>query len=379
VANQLFAIRVGSAAIVRPAPPDARDAEAGASVGREATTLIAESPIVTAPPKGELGGAVSQWEANLSAEEGRTQVAARFENRILFECHWPRKNQEFSLYRGYAGPCAEDFVVAYDGFVYAVATACDAPFPRPYSFILGREGRRILETILGASKTFSVDVIGPSPMFPVVYLCFADEPDAFSLGRDLIREGDTLESLYVLRREDAATARRALEQALHGLLYTADIHYSCLEARIGFMTEQAALYKRLDKAMQACRELARPLGWHPRGWVSTMSRQRDLRQLVGESYGHYVDLEEARAAVTELGNEARDAFARDPLLQPHAAYTSEQVADVFAWDGHHVLEALRFLAEESRSRGLELATWQGPLLGALIALAATALALWLGG
>ena len=379
MSNQLFAIRFGSAVIIRRGPPGADDEEAGASIGRQATGLIAGSPIVTAQPKGGMGGRVFQWEATLSPEGDGNEIAVEFEDRIVFGCHWPRKNQDFSLDPPYGGPCAEDFVIAYDGFVYAVATACDAAFPRPYSFIFGREARRILEAILAPATTFTLDVIGPCPMSPVIYLCFADEPDSFSLGRDLIREGDTLESVYVLSSRDDAAARSVLEDALASLLPPAERVYSCFESRIDFVAEQVALYKRLDSAMQACRELARPPGRGPRAWVSGMSRQRQLRQLVGEAYAHYVDLEEARAAVRQVAKEVTEVFSRNLLLQPHAGCTTEVIADVFEWDGRHVLEAVRFLAEESRSRGLELATWQGPLLGALIALAATALALWLGG
>ena len=375
----LFAIRVGSLVIV-DSEPTTEDPERGVLIRREATRLIGSSPIVTVEPKGGLEGQVHQSRMRLSPLEDATErTAVHFGGAISFRCHWPRKNQEFALYPSYAGPCAEDFAVAYNGFLYAVGVRCEAPLPRPYSFIFGREGWRLLEAILSPSDLWELDIIGPCPMFPVIYLAFADDPASFSLGRDLMREGDTLESLYVLPRGEIPNVEEALGDILESLLDVAASHYLCLQNRLEFMYEQGAVYRRLDEATRACCELAPQLAWTPRAWLRALLSQRKLRRLVAECYSHYVELEEARAGVSSLAMEAKEDFRRHPLLQPHEGYTGEVVRDVFEWHGQHVLEALRFVAEESRSRGLEAATWQGPLVAAAIAFAVTVVTLWLAG
>jgi len=379
---ELFAIRIGCLLVLdkvytegHQAGPE--DQQRARQISQEIMRRIRESPIVVEEPKEDLGPTGHWSDVTVFGQEPPKRAALEFGDRVVFKAHWPRKNQELFHH---SGPCLEDFTLTYNGAIYATTVQCDKPIDPSYSFLFGREGHRILKAILAPSDQWDLEVVGPSPMGPVFYIAFADDPSEYSFGRELIREGDTSESLLVMPRPAVANPIEAVGDVLEELFFPADMYYAAMIARLGFYHELESLYSSFDNATKLYRGTLDPLPPDPRRWLSRVASSRKLRGAIGMAYTHYAELEEKRAAARRMTDLAARAFAGHPLLEPHRSSPGDEMADVFEWQGHHILEASRFLVEESRSQRLELATWQGPLVAALIGGGAGALvALLLGG
>lgn len=347
--------------------------ERGDLVKARVNQLIAESPIVTERPAASLNGPLTPlhvW------SEGEYRHALCFEEPAVFRVHWPSKNQE--TFGPYAGPFVQDFTIAFDGFGFACAARCAHPLPRPYSFVFGREGRRILETILGGESEWEISVIGPSPMYVVPYICFTAEPTDYSPDFELRREGDTLETLTVLSSPKRGELESTVQDALGSLLHATQPHFYSLVARSECMHRQVTLNNAFQAAAEAHTRLLTVAGWKPTRWLQRLTATRTIRSSVGSAYAEYVELIEIRRSLEQEVRDAKEAFQRHPLLAPASDYCEQFVEDIFKWSGEHVLHGLSFFGEESRTQGLEIATIQAAALGAFIA-GATAAVLWLLG
>ncbi|MGB6837956.1 MAG: hypothetical protein WBF66_09655, partial [Dehalococcoidia bacterium] len=350
---ELFAVRMGCVLVLdkvyteRLGSPE--DHERAKQVSEEMMRRIRESPVVAEEPEGDLE-ALAQWRpVPVFGQEPSKRTALRFGGRVAFRAHWPRKNQELLHH---SGPCVEDFALTYDGAIYTATLRCTGPMDPSYSFVFGREGRRILEAILAPSDRWDLEVVGPSPMAPAFYIAFADDPAKYSFGRELIREGGTRESVLVMPRADVADPTEAVSDILKELCWPAAVHYEAVIARLGFFHEVDTFYSSFRSATKLYEDTLKALPRDPRRWLSRITSNRKLRQCIGTAYTHYAELEEVRAAAKVQTDSAAEVFSRDPLLEPHRMYTADLLADIFEWRVHHMLEAVRFLAEESRSRGL---------------------------
>jgi len=130
-------------------------------------------------------------------------------------------------------------------------------------------------------------------------------------------------------------------------------------------------------ASLAFTRLASPKQLFTKEWFETLKADRELKQSVGKASQAYAELEDVKTHCLRLGRSRDESFEGDRLLQSQKGYTLEQLQEVEEWSGPHLLEALRFLAEESRSDKLQLVAFNGPLVGGFIAIAATLLTLWL--
>lgn len=369
----MFAIRVGSIILLpkegtaesQEGDSPEKQAERANQVAAEVNRLIRESPLVKAEPSGELS--TDLFIPFKVLGEGEERQAYMFGDCVVFRTHWPRKNQEMLFAEAYRGPVVEEFLVAFNGFVFAVAGACDAPLPQAYNYEFGREGRRILQTILGPSELWDIELIGPTPMRPMVYVCLADDPSAWTTEFPLVQEEPWTESLEVLQRAPGLEPLDQVGDVVRSLLPAAFAHFRSLVAEAQFITRQDVMDLLFQEARRAYAEIVSVPPWDARRWVARARAARTLKACVSECYGTYVDLTEDRRETARWVQRAEQQFGQHPLLAPHQEYCSKEVEDIFRWSGGHLLEGLRFYSEESRSQGLEVATVQAALLGAAIA------------
>lgn len=378
---ELYAIRMGSLALLSCDDANTTDAEQYRErvkkVLADINKRVRESPIVTAEPRSQLSK--DEWALFQVPKEGQARWAVQCDSPLRINVHWPRKNQELLFLADYSGPVVEDFDLTWDGFTFVAAARCAEPIPAAYSFLFGREGRRILTGLVEEPTAYDLEVFGPSPIRPIVYLAVVGGEPELPLGRELLREANVIESVYVMRPENFEALGSDVGVLADSLLFP----MRALGRTLALRSEFAHQLSELDSAFCECgpaySSLCSGFPLHPRGWWNRAFEGRRLRRAIGTCYSRYVEAEEARASMREALLWLDEQFSRHPLLQPHKDWGAETVEDAFRWSGSHVLEALRFFGEECRSRGIEAATWRGPLVGALIALAATALALWLGG
>ncbi|MCH8009272.1 MAG: hypothetical protein IIC91_10450 [Chloroflexi bacterium] len=331
--------------------------------------LISKAPIVTAEPRTKLDK--RNWRIPTSPDDDR-DVELRHRVPAKFSVRWPHKNQEHFFYDN---PQWEDFDLTYDGFIYTITAHIKAVPDGNATFDFGREGHRILTNILGESEKWKLEFVGPCPMWPVFYVAFAAEPDKFSFGRELCQDFNSWECLYVQSKE----AGVSLDDVLSSIRMPATLSYDALLERNRFIDHQAELYESFENASQGYRQSLDPMSIDPRTWLFRMSATRELARDLSKAYAEYTQVEEARASMVTAVRRASEAFEKNPLLKDKAAYTGEMVREDVAWEGTHVLETLRFLADESRNRGIQFATYAGPLIGALIGAGAVGLGFWLGG
>ena len=110
-------------------------------------------------------------------------------------------------------------------------------------------------------------------------------------------------------------------------------------------------------------------------WVRKLKANYELKRSVGEAFKDYAQLEVSKARSLKLARESDEQFDTTALLQPHKVHTLRVIGDVEQWNGAHLLESLRFFAEESRSHNLQWAAFNGPLLGGLFTLIVTVVVL----
>ena len=156
-----------------------------------------------------------------------------------------------------------------------------------------------------------------------------------------------------------------------------EYHYDVLMVRSEFLHHVIKLHEALSNASRCFNKIASKPSGYPRLRSLKANDNRELKRHVGDAYSHYAELEESRLECLKGAQLTSVIFERSTLLRSHAKYTHQIIEDVEEWRGQHLLENLRFLADESRNQGLQSAAFNGPLLGALIALVATALVLLL--
>ena len=326
--------------------------------------LVREAPIVLEEPTSEFG---DQYFVNRETQE------LTFIRPLIFKVHWPDKNQEHFLAGG--APKLEDFELWYDGNTYMITTEVSAPIDPGDAFHFGREGWRILENVLKPGERWSLETDGPSPMKPVVYIAVTGDPGSYSFGRDLTGDSQNEECLMILRKGSEVTR----QGALHHLRLPAKSFYELQAARSKVFDHKEDLYEKFTASASVHRELAAPTPLNPLSWLVRVALSRKFAALVASVYTAYWQVEEARASAMAKAQAVQADFVQSGLFEPLKDYPLEQTKDVFDWSGHHILETLRFLSEESRNRSLLLATYIGSLLGALIGAGATAFGFWLGG
>ena len=99
--------------------------------------------------------------------------------------------------------------------------------------------------------------------------------------------------------------------------------------------------------------LASPQQLFTKEWFETLKADRELKQPVGKAFQAYAELEDAKTHRLRLACSRAESFEGDRLLRSHKGYTLGQLQEVEEWSGSHLLEALKFLAEESRSHKLQ--------------------------
>ena len=204
--------------------------------------VIRESPIVVSEP--ELVEPTSvRWMGIWPGNLDRARVAVRLNTAIKFSAHWPGKNQQTSHY--YGSTYVETFRIHYDGSLFTTTVKCDGPIEGPYSFGFGREGFRILEEILGGRDDLELARLGPTPMFLVFYVVFADEPQQFLLGRDLNPD----ERLLVLAKS-SVDQEEYLDFVSFRLRESCSVHYEALAERLDFCIIPARSTSPLNKLPQ---------------------------------------------------------------------------------------------------------------------------------
>jgi hypothetical protein len=378
VSSRLFITRIGCLASIDKSggsPNDDKQDERAERIGQMIQDSVERAAIVYQSPLGQLGNAL-YWSRCAGIGEAGTRYVPRFTGRLVFRVHWPRKNQEFLL--SSEVHCLEDFLIMYDGYTYAITAECERPVDGSYNFTFGREGHRILTSILTPNSLFDTEIIGPTPMYPVFYTAFADRVDDFSFGRDFVKHGDTIESLTILPSREEAEIWSTLTDLIDDATFALHYHYDTPTARHIFLDHQVAVYSNFGDATGAYQKLFEPMRKSVPGFRERIHLERQMRKDIGLAYSNYAQLEEARQECLKMSQATGELFAGTVLLQEHQKYTFEMIDDVREWSPTHILEGLRFLADESRSRGIETATYVGPVVGALIALVATGVALILG-
>jgi len=106
-------------------------------------------------------------------------------------------------------------------------------------------------------------------------------------------------------------------------------------------------------ASLAFTRLASPKQLFTKEWFETLKADRELKQSVGKAFQAYAEREDAKTHCLRLARSRDESFEGDRLLRSQKGYTLEQLQEVEEWSGSHLLEALRFLAEESQSHKLQ--------------------------
>ncbi|HLF70994.1 MAG TPA: hypothetical protein VI759_02430 [Dehalococcoidia bacterium] len=361
--DYIYPIRIGGLALIAKelSPSEStrlseEDSKRADALGAQVLSLISKSPIVTQEPVGTLTSAkFSRRYYDINDFVG--QVSPAFPGAISFKAHWPRKNQEF--WREYDGDCIEDFEITYDGYLYSVTARCNAKLDRRYDFTFGREGRRILTSILGSSPQFSLEVVGPSPIHPLLYVIFAETPsDESHVDRDM-------ESAIYLKKVSNEEERDIVSNIIRSLHMPISQFYSFQTSRSQFLNLRVALTEEFTSAATSYqRNLVWP-GLSLTSWISTFNSRRELRKIIAQGYRHYADLEEMRIEAGQRNRRTVDLFANSPLLAPHQKYVDDRdLNDIQGWNPSHLMEAFGFLAEETRSTGIQQVTILAALVGA---------------
>ena len=99
--------------------------------------------------------------------------------------------------------------------------------------------------------------------------------------------------------------------------------------------------------------LASPQQLFTKEWFETLKADRELKQPVGKAFQASAERETAKTHCLRLARSRDESFEGARLLRSQKGYTLEQLQEVEEWSGSHLLEALRFLAEEFRSHKLQ--------------------------
>ena len=216
-------------------------------------------------------------------------------------------------------------------------------------------------------------------MFIAFYVAFTDDPE-YSFGAEHVAPGRDRESFLVFPKTSFPTTQaqeRVLDQIAAHLGISSETHYRALVSRTKHMLHLGDLRDAHRDAPLAFTRLASPKRLFTKEWFEKLKADRELKQSVGKAFQAYAELEDAKTHCLRLARSRDESFEGDRLLRSQKGYTLEQLQEVEEWSGSHLLEALRFLAEESRSHKLQWAAFNGPLVGGIIAIAATLLTLWL--
>jgi hypothetical protein len=282
---------------------------------------------------------------------------------MVIKAHWPAKNQE--LWSTRPDDVIEDFTIVYNGFSFAVLAQLQRLLSPRYAYTFGREARRILSAMLQPSAMWAAEVIGPCPMFPSPYLVFSDSDDP-RLNRELLEDGNSLEN--VLRVPTTSDPLKRAVQIATASLHSADTLYWLSAQDQDFHDARDKVYE----TFAACSAIY-AAGFTGRAGI----RKPRLRQALSSVYSAFVRAEELRHRLTNQSESVRSMFERDFLLASHSEYPLEYAAAARTWHNEHLVEALRYMAEEARSQGLGRATIVASLIGGLLALAGTTVALLL--
>jgi hypothetical protein len=86
----------------------------------------------------------------------------------------------------------------------------------------------------------------------------------------------------------------------------------------------------------------------------------------GSGVTPYLEFTELRQAASAQQRVAEEFFSRDNLLRSLTDYVIEQMSDVHEQDSQHLMQALRFFEEETRSIGILRATVEAAVAWAFL-------------